>query len=241
MPLSAVGVEVRSVLAIVAAVTMIVGNVAAVVQRNVKRMLAYSSIAHAGYILAGLATGAADGYAGALYYLLAYTLMNVGAFGVMAILEWDAEQGAEQTVDSLAGLGYRRPLLGVSMGVFMFALAGFPPLAGFIGKYVVFGAAIRGGLVWLAVVGVLTSAVSAYYYLRVLVALWMRRPDEAPERVREEAFVVPRASAAVLVACVVGLLLFGILPGRALEAATSAFASPDPAVGRLAPAAAVTP
>jgi len=235
MPIEAVGPEVRTLLAVVAAVTMIVGNVIAVAQRNVKRMLAYSSIAHVGYLLAGLATGSVEGFAGALYYLLAYTLMNVGAFGVMALLEWDGEQGAEQTVDSLAGLGYRRPLPGVLMGVFMFALAGFPPLAGFIGKYLVFGAAIKGGLVWLAVVGVLTSAISAYYYLRVLVALWMRQPGDAPEPVQASAFEVPRATAIVLIACAVGLLLFGILPGPAMDAATASFAPADAATAAVAP------
>src|SRR5690606_36405492 len=141
-PVGVVADNARLLLAVVAAVTMVAGNMAALAQANVKRMLAYSSIAHAGYILTGLAVGTAAGYAGVLYYLLAYTLMNVGAFGVMAALEWDGEQGAAQTVDSLAGAGYRRPLLGVAMGVCMFALTGFPPLAGFFGKYFVFAAAI---------------------------------------------------------------------------------------------------
>jgi NADH-quinone oxidoreductase subunit N len=213
----------QGLLAAVAAVTMVVGNVAALAQANVKRMLAYSSIAHAGYILTGLAAGTAGGYAGVLYYLLAYTVMNVGAFGVLALLEWDGELGAEQTVDSLAGVGLRRPLLGVAMGVFMFALTGFPPLAGFFGKYFVFAAAVDGGLVWLAVVGVLASVVSAYYYLRVLVALWMRSPDEAPEPVRAAAFPVPRLSAAVLVACAVGLLALGLVPGLVADAAGAYF------------------
>ncbi len=227
VPMPEVGGHVALLLAIVSAVTMVVGNVIAVAQRNVKRMLAYSSIAHAGYLLAGLASGSAEGYAGALYYLLAYTLMNLGAFGVMAALEWDGEQGAEQTVDSLAGVGYRKPLLGVLMGLFMFALAGFPPLAGFIGKYVVFAAAVNAGLVWLAIIGVLASSVSAYYYLRILVAFWMRSPDDAPESVRQSAFPVGTATVAVLVVCAVALLVFGILPGVALDAAGSPFAAPS--------------
>ena len=121
---------------------MVAGNVLALVQTNVKRMLAYSSVAHAGYILAGLAAGSAAGYGAALFYLLAYTLMNVGAFGVMGALEWDGEQGADQSLASLAGVGYRKPFLGVAMAVFMFALTGFPPFAGFIGKYLVFSAAV---------------------------------------------------------------------------------------------------
>ncbi len=215
--------EVRLVLAAVAAVTMVAGNVLALAQRNVKRMLAYSSVAHAGYILAGLAAGSAAGYAGALYYLLAYTVMNVGAFGVMAALEWDGEQGAEQTVESLAGLGYRKPALGVAMGVFMFALTGFPPLAGFIGKYVVFAAAIDAGLTWLAVVGVVASMVSAVYYLRVLVALWMRSEAEGTDGSRAAAFAVPALTTAVVVGCAVVLLVLGVLPGGVLEAARGVF------------------
>ncbi len=211
-------------LAAVAAVTMVVGNVIALSQTNVKRMLAYSSVAHAGYVLTGIAAGTAAGYSGALFYLLAYTLMNLGAFGVMAALEWDDEQGAEQTLDSLAGVGFRRPLLGVTMGVFMFALTGFPPLAGFIGKYMVFAAAIEADFTWLAVVGVVASIVSTYYYLRVLVAFWMRDEADSPARVRESAFPVSTATAVVLVACAVGLLFFGVLPGGVLEVAEGFFA-----------------
>ena len=206
------------VIAAVAAVTMVLGNVLALSQTNVKRMLAYSSIAHAGYVLTGIAAGSAEGYSGALYYLLAYTLMNLGAFGVMAALEWDAEQGAEQTLDSLAGAGYRKPILGVTMGVFMFGLTGFPPLAGFIGKYKVFAAAVESGMTWLALVGVIASIISAFYYLRVLVAFWMKTPEEGPQNVQEATFPVSTLTAAVLVACAVGLLFFGILPGSVLEA-----------------------
>ena len=210
------------VLAAVAAVTMILGNVLAISQTNVKRMLAYSSVAHAGYVLTGLATGSAEGYSGALYYLLAYTLMNLGAFGVMAALEWDDEQGAEQTLDSLAGVGYRKPVLGVTMGVFMFALTGFPPLAGFIGKYMVFAAAVESGMTWLAFVGVVASIISAFYYLRVLVAFWMRSEDESTDRVRASAFPVSALTAVVLIGCAVALLFFGVLPGSVLET-TQAF------------------
>ncbi len=217
IPLDEIGLDTRNVLAIIAAITMVVGNVLALAQRNVKRMLAYSSIAHAGYILTGLAAGAL-GYAGALYYLLAYTVMNIGAFGVMAILEWDGEHGAEQTVDSLAGIGSRFPLLGVTMGVFMFALSGFPPLAGFFGKYFVFAAAVDANLTWLALIGVLASVVSAYYYLRVLVAFWMKKPEEAPAPVQSAVFHVPLLSKAVLIACVVALLVLGVVPGIITEA-----------------------
>ena len=222
LPVAMIGEEVRVTLAAVAAVTMVGGNVIALVQSNVKRMLAYSSIAHAGYILAGIAAGSVAGYGGALYYLLAYTVMNIGAFGVLAALEWDGEQGAEQSLDSLAGAGYRHPLLGVTMGVFMFALTGFPPLAGFIGKYLVFAAAVDSGLTWLAVIGVLASVVSAYYYIRILVVMWMQAPEEAPEAARRPFALAPVTSV-VLGLCAVLLLLLGILPGGVIEAAESFF------------------
>ncbi len=217
-----VGETVQLTLAVIAAVTMVAGNVLALVQTNVKRMLAYSSVAHAGYILAGLAAGP-DGYGAALFYLLAYTLMNVGAFGVMGALEWDGEQGADQELGSLAGVGYRKPFLGVAMGVFMFALTGFPPLAGFIGKYLVFSAAVDAGLTWLAIVGVLASVVSGYYYLRVLVTMWMRSPDEAPDNARQP-FPVSTATAVVVGACVVALLVLGVLPAGLIETTRAAFA-----------------
>ena len=215
-------------LAIIALITMILGNVLALAQANVKRMLAYSSIAHAGYILVGLAAGTAAGYAGALYYLLVYALMNLGAFGVMALLEWDSKEGQEQTLDSLAGIGYRKPLLGVAMGVFMFSLTGFPPLGGFIGKYAVFAPAIGAGLTWLVIVGVLASAISAAYYLRVLWVFWMRQPEDdvqATAEAEKASFTVPVPSAAVIVTCAVLLLVLGATPaiGALLGAAESFF------------------
>ena len=232
LPAELVDGSVQLTLAVVAAVTMVAGNVLAVVQTNLKRMLAYSSVAHAGYILAGLAAGTAAGYGAALFYLLAYTLMNLGAFGVMGALEWDGEQGADQDLDSLAGVGYRKPFLGVAMGVFMFALTGFPPLAGFIGKFLVFSAAVDAGLVWLAVLGVLASVVSGYYYLRVLVVMWMRSPDEAPDNARQP-FPVGTGTVVVVALCVVGLLALGVLPAFAIDATAAVF-GPD-AVVAVAP------
>ena len=189
------------VLAVIAVITMVLGNVLALAQTNVKRLLAYSSIAHAGYVLVGLSAGTVAGYAGALFYLLVYSLMNIGAFGVMAFLEWDETAGRKQDLDSLAGIGYRKPWLGVAMGVFMFSLIGFPPLGGFFGKYAVFAPAVEAGLTWLVIIGVLASAVSAYYYLRVLVVFYFKTPQEAPERVRNASFPVPTSSTAVLLTC----------------------------------------
>jgi NADH-quinone oxidoreductase subunit N len=200
-------------LAVIATITMVMGNVMALVQSNVKRLLAYSSIAHAGYVLVGLAAGTQEGYGGALYYLLVYSLMNIGAFGVIALLEWDGAVGRKQDLDSLAGIGYRYPLLGGTMAVFMFSLLGFPPLGGFWGKVAVFAPAINNGLTWLAVVGVLMSAVSGYYYLRVLVVFYMKQPDEAPEEVQRTSFAVPGGARVVLVVCaalLVGAVAFGL-------------------------------
>lgn len=204
-----------AVLAVVAVLTMVLGNLAAIAQTNVKRMLAYSSIAHAGYVLVGLAAGTAAGYSGALYYLLVYSLMNIGAFGVMALLEWDGRGGTEQDLDSLAGVGHRRPLLGVTMGFFLFSLTGFPPLGGFIGKYAVFAPAVDAGLTWLVIIGVLASAASAFYYLRVLYVFWMKSSEEgdvAAIQVIEQS-PVTMGSAVVLVVCAGLLLVLGLYPG----------------------------
>jgi len=211
------------VLSIVARVTMVLGNVLALAQQNGKRMLAYSSIAHAGYILTGLASGLEAGYSGALFYLLVYTLMNIGAFGVLAMFEWDGKQGSTQTLDSLAGLGQRNVLLGVTMGFFMFSLAGFPPLGGFLGKIAVFGPAVEAGLWWLAILGVLTSAVSAYYYLRVLVYLFLKAPSDASEATATKLLPVPASARAVLITCAVLLVVLGVTPA-AWDLASSFFA-----------------
>jgi NADH-quinone oxidoreductase subunit N len=221
----------QTVFAVIAVLTMVVGNVIAISQVNVKRMLAYSSVAHAGYIMVGLAAGTAAGYGGALFYLLVYTLMNIGAFGVLALAEWDGKAGRIQTIDSLAGLGWQRPLLGVTMGFFMFSLLGFPPLGGFFGKYAVFAPAVEAGLTWLVIVGVLMSAVSGYYYLRVLFVVWMKSPEDELESVeaRKFAIPIPVGSATVLVICAVLLVVFGLFPGL-IGVATDLFQTDVPAI-----------
>lgn len=220
------GGEGNLVIALVAVVTMVVGNVMALVQTNVKRLLAYSSIAHAGYVLVGLAAGTEAGYAGALFYLLIYSIMNIGAFGVMAMLEWDGKEGREQRLESLAGIGNSRPVLGAAMGIFMFSLIGFPPLGGFAGKYFVFAPAVSAGMTWLVVIAVLMSAVSAYYYLRVVYVFWMQSAEEveATDPVSEAAF--PRATVpavGTLVVCAVALVILGVFFGGVLETTTGFF------------------
>ncbi|MCY4224204.1 MAG: NADH-quinone oxidoreductase subunit N [Bacteroidetes bacterium] len=199
-------------LALLAVATVVVGNILALTQDNVKRMLAYSSIAHAGYVLIALAAGTSEAYAGAVYYLLIYALMNIGAFGAMSLLEWDGKEGRLQTLNSLSGIGFKRPLIGVTMIIFMFSLTGFPPLGGFFGKLAVFAPAVNAGLTWLAIVGVLASVFSGYYYLRVLYVFWMKSPSDADPAVQSSTFPIPISSASVLVVCAGLLLAIGLIP-----------------------------
>jgi NADH-quinone oxidoreductase subunit N len=165
----------RPVLSWIAVLTMTVGNVAALLQTNLKRMLAYSSIAHAGYVLVAIVAGGVDGAAAALVYLAVYSLMNLGAFGILARLGRDQEERV--LLSDLAGVGFRHPALALAMTVFMLSLGGIPPTAGFMGKVYLFGVAVNAGLIPLVVIGVLNSVVSVFYYLRVTVAMYMQ---EAP-------------------------------------------------------------
>ncbi len=187
--------------------TMVVGNVLALVQDNVKRMLAYSSIAHAGYIMIGLAAGTDAAYSAVLFYLFAYTLMNIGAFGIVAYYEW--HKGYDFTeVKNYSGLGFQQPLMGVLMSVFLFSMVGIPPFAGFIGKYRVFAAAVDEGLIGLVIVGVLASAASVYYYLRVLIHLYMKEDITGITLIRPG--VVYSAALIILAALTI---YFGVNPG----------------------------
>ena len=168
-----------SILALLAVLTMLGGNVIALSQRNIKRMLAYSSIAHAGYILIAVVAGGAQGVSAAMFYILVYALMTLGAFAVVIALN----RGGDEVVnfEDYAGLVQRRPGLTHALAVFMFALTGFPPLAGFVGKWYIFDLAVRNGWAWLAVVGTLASVISAGYYLYLVVLMYMRpAPDNAP-------------------------------------------------------------
>ncbi len=167
--------------AALAVVTMTGGNIAALAQKDVKRMLAYSSIAHAGYILVGVAAGSMSGVNGVLFYLMAYAFMNIGAFAVIAVIEHRDKIGS--AVTDYVGLGARMPLLALVMALFMLSLTGIPPFVGFWGKLYVFRAAVEAGLSWLAVIGMINSAISAFYYLGVVVQMYMRTPDESTEPV----------------------------------------------------------
>ncbi len=164
-------------LALVAIISMVFGNVVALSQRSIKRLLAYSGIAQAGYVLIGVALGRPDGTQASLYYLAAYAFMNTGAFAVLTVLSRRGEDC--DTYPELAGLGRRQPLLGGLMAVFMLSLAGFPVTAGFFGKLFLFSAAIHDGQLPLAIWGILTSAVSLFYYLRVILVMYSSDEDEA--------------------------------------------------------------
>jgi NADH-quinone oxidoreductase subunit N len=196
--------------ALLAVLSMAVGNLLALVQRDVKRMLAYSGIAHMGYLTIALVSLNADSWAPVLVYLLAYALMNAGAFGVVAMLY--PRPGEEHLISDLAGLGYRHPLLGGCLAVCMLSLGGIPPTLGFFGKYLVFLHAVRNGQLWLAVVGVIASLVGVFYYLRVVYMLYMRSAERAEEAPLRDGW---GGLAAVLAAA--GTLVLGIWPWGLLK------------------------
>ena len=203
---------------VLAAATMTVGNVLALAQRNIKRMLAYSSIAHAGYILVALTAGGAAGGSAALFYLLAYAGMNLGAFGVVLALGRHGEP--HEQIDDYAGLGFRSPLLGAAMAVFMLSLTGIPPLAGFAGKVYVFTAAVREGYIALAVIGVLNSVVSAGYYIRILVLMFMTPGTVEVVRAGRRPYLYTS-----IVFSAVVTILIGVFPSLWLELARLSFIS----------------
>ena len=200
-----------------AALTMIWGNVAAIAQSNIKRLLAYSSIAHAGYVLVALAS-ASEGrlppqaVTAALIYLAAYALTGLGAWAVVLAVEREGEGGL--AIDDYAGLGARHPWLALAMAVFMLSFTGVPPTVGFIGKFILFRAAVDAGQIALALVGVLTSLISAYYYLRVVVVMYMREGEPA---VHADAWL----RGAIAVAALATVVL-GVLPGPLLGLAEGA-------------------
>tara|TARA_B100000949_G_scaffold233996_1_gene251815 strand:- start:369 stop:1844 length:1476 start_codon:yes stop_codon:yes gene_type:complete len=189
---------------VLAALTMTVGNIAAITQTNTKRMLAYSSIAHAGYVLVGVVSGTERGIAATLVYLWVYLFMQLGAFAIISMLRRQDVVGDE--LKDLSGLYFRKPFAAIAMLIFMLSLGGIPPTAGFMGKVWVFGAAIEQGFVWLAVIGVANSAISLYYYYRVIVFMWLKE-----ETLGSDIEMSP-AMATVLGIAVVGSILFGIFP-----------------------------
>ena len=200
------------------AASMILGAVAGVVQRNVRRMLAYSSIAHAGYLLMAMAAGNDIGKGAILFYLLTYAITSVGAFGITALVA--TRDRANDDLADYAGLGTRQPLLAFLLTIFLLSLGGFPPTAGFIGKWYLFSAAVGAGDYGLAIIGVLTSVVSVFFYIRVVVMMYMSdQPSTAPVTVPSAASIfalaVPTAATFYL----------GLLPARVLEIAVQSIAT----------------
>jgi NADH-quinone oxidoreductase subunit N len=195
---------------VAAALSMTIGNIAALVQDNVKRLLAYSSIAHAGYLLVAFATLPANGIPAAMFYTASYAAMNVGAFAVVGHLAGAGERYV--TIEDYSGLGRRSPMLAVILTIFLLSLIGIPITGGFFAKFYVFSAALQANLVGLTIIGVLNSAIAAYYYLRIIVVMYMREP-------REEVPVTP-VSAGLGIALGLSLaatIYLGVLPGRVLE------------------------
>ena len=216
-----------STLAVMAILTMTLGNVVAIVQNNIKRMLAYSSIAHAGYALVGVvAAGAATDPAkrnsaitAVMFYLLTYAVMNIGAFAVVQII---ARNGDRRTsIEDYSGIGFQSPVLAFSLSLFMLSLLGMPVTAGFMGKIMVFGAAIDQGYYVLVVVGVLNTAVSAYYYLRLVIVMFFGERTTAWQAPR-----IPVSIAVTLALTVLGVLYLGVFPGRVVNAIQTKIESP---------------
>ena len=200
------------VLWVVAAATMIVGTVLGVAQTSLKRMLAYSSIAHGGYLLVGLVAGNDVGKAAILYYLAAYALTNLGAFGIIALL--GSRERANDDLRDYAGLWNSHPALATLMTIFLLSLGGFPPTAGFIAKWYIFSAAVGSGYYGLAIIGVLSSVVSVFFYLRIVVMMYMSERDARPMPAP-----VTGVAMAGLALSLAGVLYLGILPAQVIDLA----------------------
>ncbi len=208
--------RIATVMAVAALLTMVYGNIVAARQTNLKRMLAYSSIAHSGYVLLGLCAPVM-GFQSILFYMFIYTLMNVGAFGLLGMAETRVE---DNELESWKGFGKQSPMLAGAMAVFLFSLAGIPPLAGFMSKYHVFLSAIREDLVLLATIGILTSVVGAFYYLRVIFYMFFQ-PSQVDSPLRADRSLAPTTGILMLVILIV---LLGVFPGLILDPIQQAFA-----------------
>ena len=198
-----------------AAVTMTIGNVVAIAQSNLKRMLAYSSVAHVGYMLVGLVAGGALGTGAVLFYLLVYTFTTAGAFGVVLLLEHAGGEGVN--LADYAGRARRHPILALVLSLFLLSLIGIPPFGGFVGKFYLFGAAVRSGYVGLAVIGALNSVIASYYYLRLIVYMHMREPEGA-----EAAYAPSFAGGLALAVALVGIVVLGVMPAPFIDLAQAA-------------------
>lgn len=200
--------ELTTVFWIIAVLTMTVGNIMALRQENIKRMLAFSSIAHVGYILIALVVGGGEAASAAALYLLCYAVTNLGAFMVITLVDGSSPDQDRTTVSSYAGLGRSNPIVAVALTLFMISLAGFPPTAGFIAKFVLFKAAVVQGYYIIVVIAVLNSLVSVYYYLRVVVKMFMSEPEGEPVAIP----YMPPMMLTALVFAVLAVILLGVYP-----------------------------
>ena len=197
----------------ISSLSMLFGSIVAISQTNLKRMLAYSSISHAGYMAIGLAAGNSYSVAGIIFYLTAYAFINIGAFTIISIVE--GENDSRIDLNSFAGLNSKSPILAAALSLFMFALAGIPPLAGFFGKYYVFVSAIQSNLTWLAIIGVLSSVISVYFYIRVVVVMYFKDASE------DFKIDVSSYSLAAVIITALLVLVFGILPDTLMNLITA--------------------
>ncbi len=216
--LGAVSADWSWVLWVIAALTMTVGNVVALVQTNIKRMLAYSAIAHAGYLLVAMAAVVPQAGAAMLYYLIGYVVANLGAFGVVTALERRGE--SNDLIEDYRGLAQREPALAAAMAIFLFSFTGVPPLVGFIGKFYIFSGALQAGLVGLVVIAVLNSVIAAYYYVYVIVAMYMQEGGVEVASMKLRPGLV-----ATIAIALIATILIGIYPAPYMTAATTAFNS----------------
>ncbi len=207
-----IGENFTTVLWILSVLTMTWGNIMAISQSNIKRMLAYSSIAHAGYVMIALTVGGKEGLAAGMFYLLAYTIINIGAFAVIILFAGHREK--LENISDYAGFGFRYPFPAIALTVFMLALAGFPATAGFLGKYKIFLAAINSGFIWLAILGIANSLISVWYYIGVVVTMYMRPEGERSAKV----ILSPSILVAILVS-LFGTLQLGLYPSALLDLA----------------------
>lgn len=198
------------VLWLLAVLSMTLGNLLAINQRDAKRMLAYSSIAHAGYLLVGLLSANETGLTGLLFYLIVYSLMTIGAFGVLSLM---VRAGDDTSIDALRGLWKRQPFAAAIMAILLLSLAGIPPLGGFWGKWYLFSAAIESSHLGIAMILAINSVIGAYYYLRLTATLYGENPTDT----RPMSWGIPLGMAICLSTCVLGLIALGIVPAPVVE------------------------
>jgi NADH-quinone oxidoreductase subunit N len=195
----------------ISALTMLVGNIAAIFQGDVKRMLAYSGIAHAGYLLIGIIANSQDGVASLIFYLNVYLFMNIGAFAVVFIMEGEGPEG--NSISRFNGLAKSHPLLAGAMSLFLLSLAGFPPTAGFFGKLYVFMAAIKHGYILITIVAVIATVISVYFYLKIIVAMYFHE-NESNEKV-----IIHRGMGTIIGVSTIAIILIGFFPSRLMRIA----------------------